>query len=333
MMTNHSLKYHFYPQKGWINDPNGLSFFKGQYHLFYQHCPGFEYPGQAPHIWGHAVTQDFLHFEELPLALDVSEPYDCHGVWSGTAIEKDGKLYVFYASIDKADKQTVSVAFSEDGVNFTKYAGNPVISNHPCNTNNNFRDPAIFIEEGICYLVIASADADRKMGTLVLYRSTDCLQWELVGNMLEYPEAIFCECPSFVKHGDGYLLACSVCKENRHYFEVVYGDFDGRVFTPKITSHFQKGPDEYAGQVFSAPDGRSVLISWIPGWAYQPKEKCIGCLSLPCELTVEGDKIKAYPIAEVRHLLDKDDTVVDDYIREKFVNKGEEVEICLLQKP
>lgn len=77
------------------------------------------------------------------------------------------------------------------------------------------------------------------------------------------------------------------------------------------------------------PDGRSILISWIPGWDYQPKEKCIGCLSLPLEITVSNGKITARPVKEVQHLLSGDDTLTDAYIKEEFINHGETVIIKL----
>lgn len=327
-LTNSDLKYHFHPQKGWLNDPNGLSFFKGQYHLFYQHLPNSEYPNGDPIHWGHAVTKDFLSYKELETAINPDMPYDAGGVWSGTAIEKDGVLYAFYASIDKNMKQTISVAYSKDGINFEKYADNPVISDYPADGSADFRDPAILYDNGKYYLVIASADIKKGTGNLLLYSSDDLFNWDYSGVLKEYADCKYCECPSFVKCDKGYLLSVSVCPKNSgHYFEVMYGDFDGKNFLEKITSHFQKGPDEYAGQIFHAPDGRNILISWIPGWEYTPKEKCIGCLSLPLEISVLNEKITAYPIKEVQSLIDKNERVVDAYIKEEFFNHGEAVSI------
>lgn len=332
ILTNADFKCHFHPKKGWLNDPNGLSYFGGQYHIFYQHLPDSEYPDGSSMHWGHAVTKDFLNFEELPTAIDPDMPYDVSGVWSGTAIEKDGMLYAFYASLDGERKQTVSVAYSKDGVNFEKYPGNPVISDYPADGSADFRDPAILYDGGKYYLVIASADRKKNTGNMLLYTSDDVFNWEYCGVLKEYEDCRYCECPSFVKCGDGYILSVSVCpNHSNHYFEVMYGSFDGRSFNAEIVSHFQKGPDEYAGQIFHAPDGRNILISWIPGWDYQPKEKCIGCLSLPLELTVSDGKIKAYPVKEVQSVVDGDGTVTDAYIKEEYINHGEEVRIRLLK--
>lgn len=336
-MKNTDLKYHFHPKKGWINDPNGLCSFRGEYHIFYQHAPNHEYPWAEPMVWGHCKTKDFLHFEELPIALTSDKEYDATGVWSGTATEYDGKIYIFYASV-KGDKiQSISVAYSEDGIHFEKYAHNPVISEIPADGSGDFRDPAILMTENGNYLVIASADVKKGTGNLLLYRSDGVYDWKCVGVLREYENCRFCECPSFVKHGDGYLLSVSVAKkEGGHFFEVLYGDFDGKTFTPEIVSHFQKGPDEYAGQIFHTADGRNLLISWIPGWKYQPKEKCIGCLSLPLEITVKDGIMRAYPSEEVKYLVKTDGsigTVTDAYIKETYVDGGREVHIELTEKP
>ena len=152
------LSHHYQPKSGWINDPNGLVYFKGYYHIFYQHAPHFETPWHEPMYWGHARTKDFLSFEELPVALTPDKPYDKDGCWSGTAIVKDDTLYLFYASVRKNDDtpawddngriESVSVAFSKDGINFEKYEGNPIIKTYPADGGNNFRDPAVMEKDG-----------------------------------------------------------------------------------------------------------------------------------------------------------------------------------------
>ena len=334
MLSNADLKFHFHPEKGWLNDPNGLCFFGGYYHIFFQHAPGHEYPWAEPMVWGHCRTRDFLTFEELPVALRGDEPYDEKGVWSGTAVEKDGRLWIFYASVSPEGRQTVSAAWSDDGVSFVKYPGNPVIAVHPPEGSDDFRDPAVFVAPSGNYLVVASADTRRGTGNLLLYKSADFFNWEYAGVLREYPGARFCECPSLAAYGDGVVLATSVVMpDDSRFFEVAYGGFDGARFTPEKVSRFQKGPDEYAGQIFRAPDGRCLMMSWIPGWKYRPKEKCIGCLSLPLEITLEGGELRARPAAEVRHLVAADGTVTDAYVRERYADDGRAVWIELLEKP
>ena len=330
-MDNRDLLYHFHPKNGWLNDPNGLVFFDGYYHVFFQYAPDYEQPWHEPMVWGHARTKDFLNWEELPVALVSDQAYDKDGVWSGTAAVFNGRLYVFYASVSEdKKKQTISMAYSDDGFSFTKYAGNPIIKTYPPEGSAEFRDPAIYFENGTYYLVIASSNKEKKTGNLLLYKSSDLENWAFESVLYECPGCKYCECPSFVRAENGYILSTSAKRldTGEYFFEVIFGDFDGKKFTPAIVSHFQKGPDEYAGQIFGSPDGRNIMISWIPGWKYSQYEKCVGCLSLPLELTVEKDKIRAYPVKEVRHLL-KDDLLVDGYITEKFVNGGEEVHIDL----
>ena len=164
------LLYHFRPSKGWNNDPNGLVYFNGYYHVFYQYAPDYEIPWKQPMHWGHARTKDFLEWEELPIALTPSEKYDGGGCWSGTAIVKDGRLFLFYAAI--AEVSTVAIAVSDDGINFKKYEGNPVIATYPSDGGPDFRDPAVCFIDGRYYCVIASGNPEKKTGVLYYTRAT-----------------------------------------------------------------------------------------------------------------------------------------------------------------
>ena len=180
--------------------------------------------------------------------------------------------------------------------------------------------------------------------------------------MSQWPDCRYTECPSFVDCGELCLLTASVCPHGKpHYFSVMYGEFkDGR-FDARYISEVDKGPDQYAGQVFKDSRGRCIMISWVPGWKYRGyAEKDVGCMSVPRELKLEGGRITAYPIEEVRHLLrDEDESVKrtedgfiiertgrdpvvyrgevreikilrDGYLVEVFVNGGEEVYTALL---
>ena len=117
-------KYHFMAEEGWLNDPNGLIYFKGKYHFFYQYNPYDSYWGSMH--WGHAISDDMLHWEYLPLALAPSETYDNHpkgGCFSGSAIEYEGRLYLLYtASTNYGDGfvQNQCLAYSDDGIHFVK---------------------------------------------------------------------------------------------------------------------------------------------------------------------------------------------------------------------
>ena len=367
MDYSQKLKYHFRPQRGWINDPNGLVYFDGYYHVFYQHAPDYEVPWHQPMHWGHARTKDFLNWEELPVALYPDRDYDSGGCWSGTATVRDGVLYLFYASIrtpaDGGKKiQTVSVAYSKDGISFEKYAGNPVIDRYPADGGPDFRDPAVCCIDGKYYCVMASGNPETKTGRLLLYSSDDLFAWDYVGIMSEWQNCKYTECPSFMSVGGVALLTASVCPlEARHYFSVMFGKFENDKFTPEYQSETDKGPDQYAGQVFRDHKGRSILISWIPGWKYKGfAASDIGCMSVPREIKLSDGEITAYPIEEVRHLLRNEDESVkrtengfiierdgrepvvytgkindlkilkDGYVVEVYVNGGKEVYTALL---
>ena len=149
------LKYHFEPKKGWMNDPNGLIYYKERYHAFFQHNPHAAVWG--PMHWGHAVSDNLIHWEELPIALYPEQPYeDDGGCFSGSAIEKDSKLYIFYTSVSKSMGQTQSVAVSDDGILFIKYSGNPLITAPPSDGSADFRDPKVLLIEGTYYMVVGS---------------------------------------------------------------------------------------------------------------------------------------------------------------------------------
>ena len=301
---------HYRPAKGWINDPNGLVWFKGYYHIFYQHSPHFETPWHENMHWGHARTKDLIHFEELPVALFPDREYDKDGCWSGTAIVKDDVLYLFYACICDGN-QAVGIAYSSDGIHFVKYRENPVSASFPPEGSPDFRDPAVCFADGRYWCVMASGNREEHTALLLLYESEDLFHWKYHGIMRRWENASFAECPSFVGLGDKYLLAASVCREGSHSFSLAVGSFENGCFVPLAESEVDKGPDRYAGQIFGDCSGRAILISWIPGWNYAGyRQTDIGCMSLPCEVTFSGGKLRAFPVAEVRHLLSESDPAV-----------------------
>lgn len=366
MDYSEKLKLHYQPEKGWINDPNGLVHFNGYYHIFYQHSPNYEVPGREAMHWGHAITKDFLTWEELPIALYPDKAYDSDGCWSGTAIVKDDTLYLFYSSVNTPDGETekvqqVSVAYSTDGINFIKYEKNPILNTYPVDGSPDFRDPAVACIDGKYYLVMATGFVETKKARLVLYESENLFDWNYKGIMAEWDNGQYAECPSFTKAADKYFLSCSVVGFDEHYFSIMLGNFEKDVFKSEICGSVDKGPDQYAGQVFLDHKGRNILISWVSGWNYAGYAKNnIGCMSIPREISVKNGKICAYPVEEVRHLLkDSDlslkrtndgfvvertgrdsvvyhgeisslDMIRDEYVLEVFINGGEEVYTIVL---
>lgn len=357
-------QFHYKPRRGWVNDPNGLVYFNGYYHIFYQHAPDFEVPWKQPMHWGHARTQNWIDWEELPVALYPDREYDGGGCWSGTAAVKDGRLYLFYASVHaETGAQTVSVAFSDDGVHFEKYAGNPVIDRYPPDGGPDFRDPAICQIGGQYCCIMATGHRESESARLLLYRSDDLLHWEYDGILCTWDGCRYAECPSLLMaEQDLFLLAASVCPLHEpHYFSVMYGVIREGKFIPAVSSEVDRGPDQYAGQLFRDPQGRNLQISWIPGWDYQGyAEKDVGCMSVPREFRLTDGKICGYPPKELRHLLKDEDPAIcrtetgfiirrtgrepvvyegairdlkilrDGFVLEVFVNGGEEIYTALL---
>ncbi len=359
------LKYHFRPKRGWINDPNGLAYYKGYYHVFFQHAPDYEVPWKQPMHWGHARTKDFLTWEELPIAICPDAPYDKDGCWSGTAIVKDDRLYLFYASIRKGDGgelvSTVSAAYSDDGIVFNKCDGNPLIAHYPSDGGPDFRDPAVCKIGDEYYCVMATGNRETETGRLLLYKSGDLLDWDYVGILKEWQGCEYTECPSLVADKDGYLLGASVCPlKSPRYYNLSKERYENGQFFTEFYSEVDKGPDQYAGQMFGDDRVRNILITWVSGWQYQYPDRCVGCMSCPREITCEDGVIRAYPVEEIQpYLADSDDAVVrtekgfridrtgrepivyegeirdlkilrDGYVVEVFVNGGEEVYTAVL---
>ena len=255
----------------------------------------------------------------------------------------------------------MAVARSRDGIHFEKYEGNPVIASYPPEGSPDFRDPAVCFADGKYRCVMASGNRERHSAVLLLYDSDDLIHWQYHGVLCEWENAKFAECPSFLRFSDRYLLAASVCKEDGHRFSVMIGDFSCGRFTPEATAELDKGPDQYAGQIFSDPNGRAILIAWIPGWSYAGfRERDIGCMSVPRQIHYRDGKLFGFPIKELQSFLRDDDPAIqhtadgyrierqgrdcvavcgdirkldvlrDGYVLEVFVNDGEEIYTVLL---
>ncbi len=336
------LKYHFEPQSGWMNDPNGLIFFKGQYHAFFQHSPGTPYPFPGGMHWGHAVSDDLINWTELPIALYPDMPYEnSGGCYSGSAVEKDGRLYLFYTSVSKTLGQTQSVAFSDDGIHFEKYVGNPVIDHFPDDGSADFRDPKVSLINGTYYMVCGSVKDG--VGKAMLFKSDDLFVWDYVGPLYEsdsYHDAV--ECPDFFPYGDKFILMFSKMGCRTRTTQFVYGDFDGRRLTPLSLATPEVGPHFYAPQTFLDAKGRRIIIGWLYSWNKKLDKGAdyAGALSIPRELKVENGVISTFPVAEATHLLTDSDPLVkvsenrvdlDVRFPVKIAFKGKAREIAVLR--
>lgn len=264
--------YHHTPLYGWMNDPNGMFYKDGEWHLYYQYNPyGSLWENMT---WGHSVSKDLIHWEALPLAIEA----DAIGtIFSGSCVvDKNntagfGKdaIIAFYTSA--AESQTQSMAYSTDGGRtFTKYDKNPVVTfNAP-----DFRDPKVFWYEGTNRWIMMLAVGQE----MQIWSSANLKDWNKESSFgSEYGcHGGVWECPDMLKIGDKWVLICNINPGGpfggsaTQYF---IGDFDGKKFTcesmPKVTKWLDYGKDHYATVSFSnAPDGRITVLAWMSNWQY-----------------------------------------------------------------
>ncbi|MBQ3078430.1 MAG: glycoside hydrolase family 32 protein [Clostridia bacterium] len=304
------LEYHFEPKTGWMNDPNGLVYFNGQYHAFFQHYPYRPVWGQMH--WGHATSDDLISWQEMPIALFPDQEYeDEGGCFSGSAIVKDDCLYLFYTSVSKRLGQTQSVAMTRDGKTFEKYSGNPVIRSYPDDGSADFRDPKVIPYKDEYRMVVGSGKDGE--GRVLLYRSTDLLHWSYMGVLFRDASlTTVMECPDFFPLGDEYVLMFSKMGLIERSTQFVAGAFDGERFIERTRFEVEIGPDFYAPQTFLAKDGRRIIIGWLYNWKRELDEGAsyAGALSLPRELTMENGRLYTRPVKEAYPLLKPSDISV-----------------------
>ena len=287
-------QFHFTSRRGWNNDPNGLVYLDGEYHLFYQHNP-YEINWQNMH-WGHAVSRDLLHWEELNDAL---YPDTLGTMYSGSAVvDRDntagwGKNALVAAYTAAGKQRTQCVAYSLDnGRTFTKYGNNPVIP-------DGDRDPKVFwYEPGGHWVLALYVD-----NAVAIYNSRDLKHWEYMSRTKG-----FYECPELFElplDGDRNNTKWVMYGASGTY---IIGSFDGKRFTPEQGKYYYSWGSQYAAQTFNdIPDGRRIQIGW--GRIEQPGMPFNQMMLFPCELTLrttrEGVRLFCVPVREISDLHDK----------------------------
>lgn len=335
--------YHVMPPIGWMNDPNGFIYYQGEYHLFYQFHP---YDSKwGPMHWGHVKTKDLVHWEELPVALAPDEAFDKDGCFSGSAIEKDGKLYLMYTGhsvLEGKSYQTQCVAVSEDGIYFTKYSQNPVIGEREIGANgdiSDFRDPKVFERDGSYYAVIATKTQDDR-GRILLYKSPDLLQWSFYSILLEgsAEQGVMWECPDlFHLDGKDVLLMSPIqmtpsgtAYHNTSSTAAFIGKMDWEQGTLAVENYHEidRGLDFYAPQTTLDDQNRRIMIAWMQMWGRTlPTDDLnhgwAGAMTLPRELGIKDNCLVQKPVSDIYHSLGEslqleNVTVQDDAL--KFLN-------------
>lgn len=308
-------KYHLAAPIGWINDPNGFCFFKGKYHMFYQYHPYS--PDWGPMHWGHASSADLVHWENEPIAIAPDKDYDNGGCFSGSAIEKDGKLYLMYTGhvpVGDYHHETQCLAFSKDGITFEKFSGNPIIDAPKLDEVNydDFRDPKIWQHGKKYYCVIGSKTPDER-GQVLLFQFADLKGWEFKSVAFrdnEYRKTMY-ECPNLAEFDDGAVMILSVIVFKDGYNEYLpqysAGKFNyttGKFYGEELKM-LDYGSSFYAPQIMTAPDGRVIMMGWLNMWNVDMPERAdgwAGMMTIPREIIFEGDKIRTVPVKELEKL-------------------------------
>ena len=316
--------FHLTPLTGWMNDPNGFSCYGGQYHLFYQYYPYDTHWGSMH--WGHAVSHDLLRWTHLPAALAPDQPYDSCGCFSGSAIGlKDGRQLLMYTGVCEEDGgrerkiQTQCLAVG-DGLDYVKYAGNPVLDGSDLPeglSSRDFRDPKIWrTEDGGFRCVVGAKGADR-LGRLLMFRSEDGFSWRFESVLVQNDGRFgrMWECPDFFSLDGKHVVLVSpqdMLPEGFEYHNgngtvCLTGTFDEQTkrFIPEHDQAIDCGIDFYAPQTLLTPDGRRVMIGWMQNWeTCKPAERdeerpWFGQMSLPRELSVRNGRLYQQPVREL----------------------------------
>ena len=271
----HRQQFHLQPPVGWLNDPNGLCVYGGQYHAFFQYSP-FDVNGGVKH-WGHAVSTDLLHWQPLPVMLCPDEPFDCHGVYSGSALVEGTEMYLYYTGnvkhpgnfdyIREGRSHNVCLGISRDGKTLADKQCLLHNCDYPAGLTCHVRDPKVFAYEAKYYMVLGARTVEDKGEVLVL-ESTDKLHWAHI-NTLTTPETFgyMWECPDlFCLDGQWYLVVSPQGIPCRNVYGCGYfavqGDWRGECTLGRF-HEMDAGFDYYAPQSFADGAGRRIQMGWM----------------------------------------------------------------------
>ena len=325
--------FHMSPPVGWMNDPNGFSLFRGEYHLFFQYYP-YDTVWGTMH-WGHAKTRDFIRWDYLPAALAPDMPYDKNGCFSGSAIEIDGgKQLILYSGVtplnytlekpvedlppDSDQYQNLCVAIG-DGIDFQKLDTNPMLlaSSAPGQASLvDFRDPKIWQEEDGYYAVVSNR-SENSDGDILLYKSDNCIRWEFCSTLFSNNGNFgkMWECPDlFSLDGRDVLLVSpmEMKKQGLEYHDghvavAFIGKYEreNHIFLDEKNQAIDYGIDFYSTQTLATGDGRRIMIAWMQNWGerdIQPEGlHFFGQNTIPRELEIKEGRLIQNPVREIEN--------------------------------
>ncbi|SFU38449.1 glycoside hydrolase family 32 protein [Butyrivibrio sp. M55] len=314
--------FHLIPRCGWMNDPNGFSFYNGKYHMFYQYNP---YKTEwGPMHWGHAVSEDLLTWDYLPAAIAPDEEYDTDGCFSGSAIEmEDGKQMLVYTGVRREededgnwhDIQTQCIAFG-DGKDYVKYKNNPVIKSESLPEGAgkyDFRDPKIWKENGMYHIVVGNKTADGD-GQILQYSSEDGINWNYEKVVIKNNNRFgaMWECPDYFNLDGKQVLMAS--PQDMLPEELEFHNGNGTIcvigtlgkegiFSEENCQAIDYGIDFYAPQTILTKDGRRIMIGWLQNWdtcgIRRDDFPWFGQMSFPREIAIRAGRLLQKPISEI----------------------------------
>ncbi len=309
--------YHFAPWKNWLNDPNGLCWFQGYYHMFYQLNPHSQQWSQM--YWGHAASKDLVHWVHLPVALEPQEEIlnnpeeQKGGAFSGSAIMHEGEAVFFLTrslgpmvdgenTLQQQWKMT-----SRDMLHFSKER--LVIDRPPQGASFDFRDPKVIKASKKWYMALGSALEGK--AAILLYESGDLEHWNYTGPLLvEKETGIRCvECPDFMELDGKYLAIGALMHhydpQGRYQMCRYYiGDFEDGIFTEEHRGWFDFGSNCYAMQSFEHK-GRRISIGWISdfyGEHLELERGACGSMTIPREMHIRDGRLYLTPVREIESL-------------------------------
>ncbi|KXT85869.1 Sucrose-6-phosphate hydrolase [Streptococcus sp. DD11] len=312
--------YHVEPQTGLLNDPNGFSYFDGKWVLFYQNFPFGAAHGLK--CWVQLESDDLVHFTETGLRVLPDTALDSHGAYSGSAMQFDDQLFLFYTGNVRDENwgrhpYQIGALLDKAG-NLEKI--DRILIEQPEEATDHFRDPQIFNYKGQFYAIVGGQNLDRQ-GYIKLYKAVDndYTNWEAVGNLdfANDKTAYMMECPNLVFiHDQPVLLYCpqGLSKEVLDYDNIHPNMYkigqsidinQAKIVDPSPLQNLDYGFECYATQAFNAPDGRALAVSWLglPDVAY-PSDRFDhqGVFSLVKELTLQEGRLYQYPVAAMQDL-------------------------------
>lgn len=319
--------FHLSPRVGWMNDPNGFSFYQGKYHLFYQYHPYDTYWG--PMHWGHAVSGDLLHWENLPAALAPDMPYDKDGCFSGSAVElEDGRHLLMYTGVVKEPQpdgsmrevQTQCMAIG-DGRDYKKCRENPVLTRRDLPEGGSpfdFRDPKIWREKDGSFHCVVGNCTHEKDGKILEYKSQDGIRWAFDRILAENHKRLgqMWECPDFFELDGKYVLLTSpqdMLPQGLEYRNgngtvcfIGHEDSETGKWVEENNQAIDYGIDFYAPQTMLTPDGRRVMIGWMQNWDTSrmrwTQKPWYGQMTLPREIFIKNQRLYQLPVKELETL-------------------------------